>query len=41
MAGAELAFLRENVPGFLSELSRTQAKQHKQPTGDLVGSDLP
>ncbi len=44
VAGAELAFLRENVPGFLSELNRKQAKkdkQDKQPTGDLVGSDLP
>ena len=41
MAGAELTFLRENVPGLLAELSRIEAKQDEHPTGDLVGSNLP
>lgn len=39
LTDAELAFLRENVPGFLDEVSRKGFEQDGQTAGDLVGSD--
>jgi len=41
LASAELGFLRENVPGFLKELSFSGAEQEQRTADDLVGSDLP
>ncbi len=40
LADAELAFLRRNVPGFLDELGRSQNRQDRKTSDDLVGSDL-
>lgn len=40
LASAELAFLREHVPGFLDELGRNEANHDKKASDSLVGSDL-
>jgi DNA-binding PadR family transcriptional regulator len=40
LADAELAFLRESVPGFLHELGVDGAKQDLQMADSLVGSDV-
>ncbi|WP_414475229.1 helix-turn-helix transcriptional regulator [Microvirga sp. M2] len=37
---AELAFLRENVPGFLEEMGRNRSGQDRPPAGHLAGSDV-
>jgi PadR family transcriptional regulator, regulatory protein AphA len=37
---AELAFLRENVPGFLDEMGHHEPVQDRQTSDSFVGSDL-